>query len=293
MKTAVKMPVCLAMSCALAIAGVDLCFGKDAPQPGASPDEILSDWLMQDVGKDGINKCFTSKADATMEAAAVGKVVAHLGEAGKPLAAEAAKLAAAKVPGNDPKWKELYTRACGVRRSKRLAALRKYCGKIVFTRHYEMGGSHYAELVGIPGQAPGFDGATALAAYRRFHLAVTNGLVASAHDASEGGLAVAFAETAFAGGYGLKVNVRSLEVADDISDIERLFSESNSRLVLTVSPDDTVAFERVMADSPCARIGNVTDTSRLVCVGVDDRVVIDEPIEELKAVWQAPLKDIG
>ncbi len=164
---------------------------------------------------------------------------------------------------------------------------------VIGTTDVELGGSHYAEIVGIPGQAPGFDGETALAAYRRFHQAVTDGLVASAHDASEGGLAVAFAETAFAGGHGLEVNVRSLKVAGDISDVERLFSESNSRLAVTVSPDDAGAFERVMADSPCARIGKVTDTGRLVCVGVDDRVVIDESIEELKAAWQAPLKDIG
>ena len=149
MTTAVKMPVCLAMLCVLAATGADRCFGKDAPPPGATPDEILSDWLMQDVGKGGIKKCFTSKADATMEAAAAGKVVAELGGAGKSLASEAAKLTAAKVPGNDPKWKDLYTRACGARRSKRLAALRGYCGKVVFTRHYEMGGSHYAYTEGL------------------------------------------------------------------------------------------------------------------------------------------------
>jgi len=172
----------------------------------------------------------------------------------------------------------------------------KRSGDIVYvigTTKAELGGSHYAELVGIPGKPPGFDGEAALAAYRRFHQAVTDGLIASAHDTSEGGLAVAFAETAFAGGCGLEVNVRSLKVDGDMSDVERLFSESNSRLVVTVSPDGAAAFEQAMADSPCARIGTVTDTGRLVCVGIDDRIVIDEPIEELKAVWQAPLKDIG
>ena len=149
MKTTVKMPVCLAMLCVLAMTGADVCFGKDTPQPGATGDEILSDWLMQDVGKDGIKRCFTSQADATMETAAVQKVVAELGAPGKSLAAEAARLTASKVSGNDPKWKDLYTRACGVRRAKRLAALRGYCGKVVFTRHYEMGGSHYAYTEGL------------------------------------------------------------------------------------------------------------------------------------------------
>ena len=150
MKTAVKIPVCLAlMWCVLAITGAGLCFGKDAPQPGATAEEILSDWLHQDLGKDGSKKCFKSKADATVEAAAMKKVVAELGGAGKSLTAAAARLTASKVPGNDPKWKDLYTRACTARRAKRLTALRGYCGKIVFTRHYLMGGSHYAYTEGL------------------------------------------------------------------------------------------------------------------------------------------------
>ena len=150
MKTAVKIPVCLMLTwCVLAITGSGFCFGKEAPQPGATADEILSDWLMQDLGKDGANKCFKSKADATAEAASVQKASAELGAAGKSFTAAAAKLTASKVPGNDPKWKDLYTRACTERRAKRLAALRGYCGKIVFTRHYLMGGSHYAYTEGL------------------------------------------------------------------------------------------------------------------------------------------------
>ncbi|MBL7219383.1 MAG: hypothetical protein ISS69_04655 [Phycisphaerae bacterium] len=149
MKTAVKIPVCLTMLCVFAITGTGLCFGKDAPQPGATSEEILSDWLMQDLGKDGANKCFKSKTDATAEAAAVQKASTELGTTGKSFTAAAAKLTASKVPGNDPKWKDLYTKACTARRAKRLAALRGYCAKIVFTRHYEMGGSHYAYTEGL------------------------------------------------------------------------------------------------------------------------------------------------
>ena len=149
MRTAMKMSVCLTMLCVLVIPGADLCLGKEAPQAGATPDEILSDWLMQDVGKDGSKKCFKSKGDSTLEAAGVGKAVAELGQAGKALAAEAAKLTADGVAGNDAKWRDLYTRACGARRASRLATLRGYCGKIVFTRHYELGGSHYAYTEGL------------------------------------------------------------------------------------------------------------------------------------------------
>jgi phosphoribosylformylglycinamidine synthase len=128
--------------------------------------------------------------------------------------------------------------------------------------------------------------------YRCFHQAVVAGLVASAHDASEGGLAVALAETAFSGGLGLKVDLRKLRVKGELSDVERLFSESNSRLVVTVAANNAVDFERIMNGAVWARIGEVTDSPRLVCLGADEHVVIEADIVELKAAWQAPLKDI-
>jgi hypothetical protein len=144
-----KSVVCLMVLCAFAMAVPGVCFGKNAPQPGATDGQILSDWMMQDIGKAGAAKCFKSKSDARAEAAVIKKVTTQLGADGKALSAEAVKLAASGLPGGDPKWKELYARVCGVRRAKRLAALREHCGKIVFTRHYEMGGSHYAYTEGL------------------------------------------------------------------------------------------------------------------------------------------------
>jgi hypothetical protein len=149
MKSAARISLHLTFMWWMLATAVAVGFGKDAPQPGATGEEILSDWVHQDVGKDSAKKCFKSKRDATVEAAAMQKVVAELGAAGKAFGAAAAKLTASKVPGNDPKWKALYTEACMTRRAKRLAALRGHCGKIVFTRHYEMGGSHYAYTEGL------------------------------------------------------------------------------------------------------------------------------------------------
>lgn len=102
--------------------------------------------------------------------------------------------------------------------------------------------------------------------YRALHQAIRGGLVASCHDVSDGGLAVALAEMAFAGGYGIE------------AEAEDCFVESPGRLVATVAPENAEAFERCVANA--ARIGAVRSDNRFK-LGA-----IDESIEALKASWQ-------
>ncbi len=154
----------------------------------------------------------------------------------------------------------------------------------------ELGGSYFSEITGHTGNVPGFNGEEAAKTYGALHQAILKWLVASCHDCSEGGLAVALAETAFAGGKGLEVNAQAIKTEETMNDIERLFSESNSRLVVTIKPGAAMAFEETIQETIWSKIGEVTATGRLVCVGVDDRVVIDADVNELKAAWQEPLK---
>ncbi len=150
MKTSVKIAVSVAfMWSILAAGGAAICLGQAKIAPGATSEQIQRDWLHQDLGKDGMNKCFKSRTDNNLEAAALKEVVAGLGTAGKVFDSQAAKLIAAKTPGNDPKWKDLYLRGAAARRARRLNILSIRCKKIVFTKHYEMGGSHYAYTEGL------------------------------------------------------------------------------------------------------------------------------------------------
>ncbi len=114
----------------------------------APRDEIAKDWMLQDHGKD-ISKCFTSASDANIETAMVKKVLAELGDQAAPFQKQLDGLVAAKKPGKDAAWKDLYVEACDLRRHNRLATLRKTSEKIVFTKHYNMGGSHYAYTEGL------------------------------------------------------------------------------------------------------------------------------------------------
>ncbi len=68
----------------------------------------------------------------------------------------------------------------------------------------------------------------------------------------------------------------------------RLFSESNSRFVVEVSPENQAAFEALLDVVPCVQIGRVTDNPQLVIDNGPERLV-DATIDELKQAWQSPL----
>ena len=118
---------------------------------------------------------------------------------------------------------------------------------------------------------------------------------------SEGGLAVALAEMAFAGGWGLDAdialcphNLGQLDASTYVAAL--LFSESNTRFVCEVRPDAQPAFETLMnrSEVPCAAIGTVLAahhvTLKLSPAGATQRVILDLPLEQLKEAWQAPLR---
>lgn len=156
----------------------------------------------------------------------------------------------------------------------------------------ELGGSQYYRLLGAVGNdVPRVDARTAKRTMKALARATSKRLVRACHDLSEGGLGVAAAEMAFAGGLGLALDLKkaptdgSLDRDDDV-----LFSESNSRFLVEVQKGEAAAFEELMKNVACARVGRVTDTARLVVKGLKrGGNVIDESIDALKAAWQAPL----
>src|SRR5688572_17844210 len=98
------------------------------------------------------------------------------------------------------------------------------------------------------------------------HRAITRGLVRACHDLSEGGLAVALAEMAFAGGLGARIELASAPQEFDSSSPHAaavlLFSESNTRFLCEVRPQDAAAFEALL-DVPQAHLGEVVSGERL------------------------------
>jgi len=154
----------------------------------------------------------------------------------------------------------------------------------------ELGGSEYAAMHDAVGNnVPKVDAVRARKMYESLGAAIDAGLVASCHDASDGGLGVALAETAFAGGLGMTVDLRKFP-----GDVERsdtmLFSESASRFVVTVHPANANSFISELNDVPVGVVGEVTSDTRLVIKGLDGSTVVDADISDLKEAWQKPLR---
>jgi phosphoribosylformylglycinamidine synthase II len=161
---------------------------------------------------------------------------------------------------------------------------------ILGTTYRELGGSEWYALHGHVGNnVPKVNAAKAKKLYTALSKAIKAGLVASCHDCSDGGLGIALAETAFAGGLGLTVDLSRVPCEGLQRDDELLFSESQSRFVVTISPLAKTAFRRMLKGNVCAEVGRVTVEGTLRIKGLKGNLIIDNDIHELKAVWQKPL----
>jgi phosphoribosylformylglycinamidine synthase II len=154
----------------------------------------------------------------------------------------------------------------------------------------ELGGSEWFAMNGAVGNGvPKVDATSAKALYEAIHRAIAAGLVASCHDCSDGGLGVALAETAFAGGFGVAVDLQAVPAEGIVRNDEILFSESQSRFVATVHPEARSAFEAALAGCTIARIGKVIPEGVLRIESLGGKRIIEESLAALKAAWQKPL----
>jgi len=159
---------------------------------------------------------------------------------------------------------------------------------VVGRTHNELGGSHYYKVHGHLGaNVPRLDLNLAPRIAQRIAAAIAEGLVASCHDCSEGGLAVGLAEMAFAGGLGIEADLRGLSKNSDCSRTDaQLFSESNSRYIVEVTPENYDAFAKRMLNLPFGQLGEVTAESKLVIRSGQGRNIVDADLDILKDAWQ-------
>jgi phosphoribosylformylglycinamidine synthase len=155
----------------------------------------------------------------------------------------------------------------------------------------ELGGSHYYMVTNQKGgQVPQADLTLAPKIFNKVHEAILRGWVRSCHDLSEGGLAIAAAEMAFAGGFGADLALpKDVSLALTLPGL--LFAESNHRFLLEVTPSHGDALRNIFGhDVPLAKIGLTVQEKRLRIAGPSGEWVIWIPLENLKDAWQKPLK---
>jgi phosphoribosylformylglycinamidine synthase len=158
---------------------------------------------------------------------------------------------------------------------------------LVGTTKEEMGGSHYHLVVGSTGgQVPQPDPELAVRIFRAIHDAISRGLLRSCHDLSEGGLAVAVAEMAFAGEIGADLT----NIGTGLSDEVLLFSESCTRFMVEVAPENVASIRQLFGSLPLIHVGRTCKEPRLRIAGSNGEWVVWVALTELKEAWQKPLR---
>ncbi|MDY6863514.1 MAG: AIR synthase-related protein, partial [Thermodesulfobacteriota bacterium] len=155
----------------------------------------------------------------------------------------------------------------------------------------ELGGSEYFASKGFIGNnVPKVDAPRAKRLYQLLSSAIERGFVASCHDCSDGGLGVALAETAFSGDLGMEIDLNKVPNENVVRDDYLLFSESQSRFVITVDPKKVFQIEALLKDNYFARVGVVREDKKFLVKGKNGEYVIDCDIDTLKYAWQKTLK---
>jgi phosphoribosylformylglycinamidine synthase II len=155
----------------------------------------------------------------------------------------------------------------------------------------ELGGSEYFLAHGAVGnRVPQVDAQANRRLYLALHQAIGRGLVRSCHDLSDGGLGVAAAESAFAGGLGCEIDLRLVPREGVERDDFLLFSESQGRFLVSVTPEDAPELERQLAGCTWAPVGEVRPAATLRVLGLSGRAVVEADIFRLKEAWQRPLR---
>ncbi|MBE6380703.1 MAG: phosphoribosylformylglycinamidine synthase [Lentisphaerae bacterium] len=150
----------------------------------------------------------------------------------------------------------------------------------------ELGGSEYFAMLGYTGnKVPKLDINAALAMYEKVAEITGKKLAHSLHTPGFGGLAVGFAKVAVAGRLGLTVDLSSIPQSGGLNTAELLYSESNTRFIMTASPDKRDEIAAILKGVPFARVGTVTgdDVLKFRSDGADTTFILNELVKSYKS----------
>jgi phosphoribosylformylglycinamidine synthase II len=168
----------------------------------------------------------------------------------------------------------------------------KHPGDLVYVlgaTYPELGASEYhARYNYIGNNVPKVRMKDALARYRALSDAIYQGIVSSCHDCSDGGLGISLAEVAFSGDLGMVIDLGAV-IAEDVDRLDTLlFSESQSRFVVTIRKEYQQSFENTMGDTGCAMVGEVIERPAFT-LEYSGKIVVNEGLSSLKDAWKRPL----
>tara|TARA_B100000700_G_scaffold248163_1_gene277894 strand:+ start:1769 stop:4822 length:3054 start_codon:yes stop_codon:yes gene_type:complete len=167
--------------------------------------------------------------------------------------------------------------------------------------HQELGASELAYMLreqidgasGIGGRVPEIDAERNLAMYRALTTAMGDGLIASAHDCSDGGLAAAIAECCFGADAGANIDLS--KIMGDCTEINSwgaLFGESLGRILVSIEPQHCATFEAAMHGHACYALGEV-EAGDKISITNGDETILTASISSLRTAWKGALDGGG
>ena len=158
------------------------------------------------------------------------------------------------------------------------------------TKNELAGSEYYSMLGGSSKKVPVVDALKNKKTYHAFYFCLKSGLIASAISVNRGGLAVALAKMSMAGMLGIEISLKNLP-GETLRDDFALFSESQGRILLTISPKNKVKFEKAMKGCSFAEIGKVTGDGYITINGRNGQKIIRVPVIEALKFYKSTFKN--
>ena len=160
----------------------------------------------------------------------------------------------------------------------------------------ELGGSEYFSYLSknkedrTGGVVPKVNVNKAKKIYNKISALIRKDLVSSAISLTHGGLGVALAKAAIGGQRGVTIDLRKISTNINRNDYI-LFSESQSRILVTINPDNKNKFEKLMSGTAYYMIGKVASDQQFRIKGLDGNEIVNVPVSDLEKSYKKTLKD--
>ncbi|MDO8646790.1 MAG: AIR synthase-related protein [Candidatus Diapherotrites archaeon] len=155
----------------------------------------------------------------------------------------------------------------------------------------ELGGSEYYASKGFVGKnVPSVNAEKSIGIYNSLSQAIDKELVASSIPVGFGGLGIALAKACIAGNCGAQIDLQKTPLEGISRNDALLFSESAGRIIVTVAPKDSAAFEQLMQGNAFSKIGVVLGNG-LEIKGLNGKAVCKNSIKDLNEAYRKTLRD--
>jgi phosphoribosylformylglycinamidine synthase len=164
----------------------------------------------------------------------------------------------------------------------------------------ELGASEYFEYLAeksgneheIGNSVPQVTIQKALKIYKAYQKAISQRLISSGLSPANGGIAATLAKKAISGSLGMQIDLSKLPITENLDREDfSLFSESQSRFIVTIDPNVKTEFEALFEGLPIAEIGKVTENPNFTILGFNAQEIINTNLNTLDEYYRKTFKN--